>query len=230
MKEKPVELRRRLALLRTPMSDVAFEFWEHPNLVALYPRYLVLVHTLIRASVPLMQDALSVARTRNSDEPFCEQFIEYMEKHIPEEVDHDEWLLGDLAQLGICRDDVMRQAPCATAAALVGSQYYYIRHVHPAIFLGYVGALEGFPLNSDLVNSGAKRTGYPVSAFATLLKHAELDPGHARELDAAIASMRLSENVVAMTYANGLQTLISTIKLTRMLIDGAIDTLLDFEH
>ena len=39
----------------------------------------------------------------------------------------------------------------ATAAALVGAQYYWIRHVHPVALLGYVMLLEGYPPSAGTV-------------------------------------------------------------------------------
>lgn len=69
----------------------------------------------------------------------------YLERHVDEERQHDDWLLEDLAELGVAREDVWGRIPSPNIAALVGSQYYWMRHYHPVALLGYIAVLEGRP-------------------------------------------------------------------------------------
>lgn len=162
----------------------------HPSLAEIYPRYLVLAHTKIRASVPLMQTALETCRRLPGD-PVAGLLADYLEHHIPEELGHDEWLLEDLESLGVTRDQVRAVVPSPAVAQLVGSQYYWVRHVHPVGLLGYIGLLEGYPPAPHEIERMQAASGYGPEAFRTLLLHAELDPHHGAELDELLDSLPL---------------------------------------
>lgn len=164
----------------------------HPSLREIYPRYLVLAHTKIRASVPLMETALAASR-RLPDDPVAVVLADYLERHIPEERGHDEWLLADLEFLGAPRDDVVGVVPSPSVAALVGAQYYWVQHVHPVGLLGYVGLLEGYPPKPAEIDRMQAATGYGPEAFRTLRLHAELDPHHGAELDDLLDSLPLTD-------------------------------------
>ena len=164
---------------------------EHPRIREVFPEYLVLAHGVVRASVPLMETALAVARTRPDE--VARLLAGYLEQHIPEEVGHDEWLLGDLEFLGVPRERVLSQVPSAAVAALVGSQYYWIHHVDPVGLLGYVALLEGYPPVHADVDRVRTATGFGEAAFRTLLLHAELDQGHRDELDELLDALPLTD-------------------------------------
>jgi hypothetical protein len=149
-------------------------------------------HGVVRASVPLMETALTIARTLPGD-PVAALLADYLEGHIPEEREHDEWLLGDLEFLGMPRDHVLSRLPSPTVAALVGSQYYWIRHVHPVALLGYILLLEGYPPTPRDVDRMQRSTGYGPEAFRTVRLHADLDPHHGDELDDVLDSLPLTE-------------------------------------
>lgn len=193
---------------------------EHPRIAALYPEYLITMHGVIRASVPLMETALARAE-REGDDPVCAQLAEYLEEHIPEEHDHDEWLLQDLEVLGVERSSVLTRAPSSTAAALVGAQYYWIHHYHPVALLGYISLLEGYPPVQEDVEELIERTGYPREAFRTLAGHAELDLGHRDELNAAIDALPLTEQQAALLARNALYTVHMTTRVFTEVIDRA---------
>jgi hypothetical protein len=131
----------------------------HDRVRELYPAYLVLSHGIIRASVPLMAAARERARELAGD-PVAAAVADYCGRHIEEELGHDDWLLEDLAFLGVDPEDVRTRPPSPTVAALVGAQYYWIRHVHPVGLLGYVLLLEGWPPTPATVDELRRRTGY----------------------------------------------------------------------
>src|SRR5580658_7901121 len=81
-------MRATLGILLPELSRSGGRFWDHPDLAALYPRYLVALHTVIRASVPLMRDALAMTRERYGDTPYGPPLAGYLEKHIGEEMWH----------------------------------------------------------------------------------------------------------------------------------------------
>jgi hypothetical protein len=183
----------------------------HPRLRAIYPEYLVMTHGVIRASVPLMETALAAARAL-PDDRVAVLLADYLEHHIPEERGHDDWLLEDLEFLGVPRDRVLSRVPSPTIAALVGSQYYWIEHVHPVGLLGYVTLLEGYPPSRRDIDQVQATTGYGPEAFRTLVLHADLDPGHGNDLDDLLDSLPLTEQQRTVL---GLSALTSVRQFTR---------------
>ncbi|TKJ17957.1 iron-containing redox enzyme family protein [Blastococcus sp. CCUG 61487] len=179
----------------------------HPALRELYPRYLVLAHTKIRASVPLMETALAACR-RLPDDPVAVLLADYLEHHVPEERGHDEWLLADLAAVGVAAEEVRAVVPSPSVAALVGAQYYWVQHVHPVGLLGYIGLLEGYPPAPEEIERMRTATGYGAEAFRTLLLHAELDPHHGAELDELLDALPLTDaqrNLVGLSAITSVQ-------------------------
>jgi hypothetical protein len=151
-----------------------------------------MTHGIMRASVPLMETALTAARTRRNDQ-VAVLLADYLEHHIPEERGHDDWLLTDLESIGIPRDQVLSRIPPLTIAALVGAQYYWVQHVHPVGLLGYIAMFEGYPPAMHDIEHVQAATGYPPEAFRTLLLHAELDAHHGDDLDDLLDSLPLTD-------------------------------------
>src|SRR4051794_15521424 len=197
-------LRRKIALALPAFVLVGDRLIGHPRVRELYPEYLFVSHCVIRASVPLMETARDVAATL--DDPVAERLVPYFEHHVPEELDHDEWLLGDLELLGYERESVLRRPPSPTVAALVGAQYYWVHHYHPVALLGYIGLLEGYPPSPALIERLRAGTGYPRGAFRTMLAHAELDPGHGAELDELLDTLPLTREQTAVIGLSAMHT------------------------
>jgi hypothetical protein len=145
-----------------------------------------------------MKASLACARTSWRDDPVAIGLAEYLEHHIPEEMHHDDWLLEDLEALGHDRSTVLRRTPSPAVATLVGAQYYWIFHFHPVALLGYIAVLEGTPPVAERVEQVAVRTGVPLTAFSTLLRHARLDPYHRDDLDRALDRLPLTGEHVAL--------------------------------
>lgn len=217
-------LRQSISLLLPALSDVGKRFWNAENLAELYPRYLVATHTIIRASVPLMEDALAITQQRHADEPLAQPLTAYLARHIPEERSHDEWLLDDLARIGYPPAAALDHPPSPVVSAMVGSQYYAIRHVHPAVLLGYIAVLEGYPPAESLATQAAEATGYPVTAFRTLRKHAHLDPHHRRDLDEVVDRLPASERLHSLIRANALQTMDHLRALLEQILSGDLSS------
>jgi hypothetical protein len=195
-------LRRKLEVVVPVLFDAGRRLIEHPRIRDLYPEYLIASHGVIRASVPLMRTALERARTSAAGDPVAAGLASYLEAHVDEELDHDEWLLEDLEVLGRDRGEVLARPPSAAVAALVGAPYYWILHYHPAAVLGYIALLEGYPPTLTEVDRLMERTGYGREAFRTLIRHAELDPLHRDDLDEALDRLPLTREqstVIAMT-------------------------------
>ena len=185
-------LRGTIELVLGELGQAGDRLTSHPRIRELYPEYLFTVHCVIRASVPLMETAVQRSRSLAPGDPVAAGLAEYLQEHIEEERDHDEWLLGDLETLGVARSAVLVRPPSSTVASAVGAQYYWILHYHPVALLGWVGLLEGYPPTPEMLDELVAHTGYGREAFRTLKAHAELDPHHRDELFDALDRLPLT--------------------------------------
>ena len=199
-------LRRKLEFVLPLLVEAGRRVWEDARIRELYPDYLVTMHGVIRASVPLMERALALARAAATDDPAAAGLAAYLEHHVDEERGHDDWLLEDLAVLGRSPDTVQSRIPPASVAALVGAQYYWIEHYHPVSVLGYIGVLEGYPPAITDVDALMLRTGYERDAFRTLIRHSELDPLHAADFDEHLDRLPLTPEQAAVIGLSGIYT------------------------
>jgi len=211
-------LRRKIGLVSGPFAEACHGVFTHPRLGELWPEYMVTQHTIIRSTVPVMRAGRDEARARASADPVAAGVAEYLDVHIVEETNHDEWLLDDLEVLGVPRSTALARVPSATVAALVGSQYYWLFHYHPVALLGYLAFMEGFPPKRELISDLIVRTGYPQAAFRTFELHGELDPAHQEELDRTIDELPLTRE---QEKALGMSAMNTALLVTRSLEEVA---------
>jgi Iron-containing redox enzyme len=174
---KSQTLQTRIALASALLSAATEAMIWRPDLPFLISTHLVLLHQITRASVPLMEAAHREANRMREDR-VSHALIPYLERHIEEERNHDEWTLDDLASVGIGRAQTLATRPSASVAALVGAQYYWILHYHPVALLGYMAVLESNAPSDILIERLQAKSGLPDSAFRTHRIHAALDPEH----------------------------------------------------
>jgi Iron-containing redox enzyme len=211
-------LRGRLELVLPALQATDRRLLGHPRLREIYPEYLVLTHGVIRASVPLMEAAFAACRLR-PDDGVAVLLAEYLDQHIDEERGHDDWLLADLEFLGLSREQVLDRVPPPTVAALVGSQYYWIAHVHPVGLLGYIALLEGYPPRPLEVAHVQAATGYGPQAFRTLLLHADLDPHHGQDLDDLLDRLPLTDRLRTLVGVSALTSVETFVRAQQELLD-----------
>lgn len=195
-------LKRKIGLVTAPLVAATERLMVHPRIREAYPEYLITVHGIIRASVPLMQSAVRRARATAASDPAARGLIVYLERHVEEERGHDEWVLEDLEVLGIDLSLVLSRVPSPAVACLVGSQYYWTIHYHPVALLGYLAVTEGYSSPPGLIEDLIQITGLPRPAFRTLAEHAELDLDHGVELDRLLDSLPLTpehEEAIALS-------------------------------
>jgi hypothetical protein len=206
-------LRGKIELFLPYLRAASRRFVDDSRLSELYPEYLFAAHCVLRASVPLMEVACARAQGLAEADTVAVKLAIYLEEHIPEELDHDEWLLDDLEVLGRPRSATLGRPPSARVAGLVGAQYYWIEHYHPVSLLGYIAVLEGYPPSLEAVEVLEARTGYSRDAFRTLRAHAELDPGHRDELDDLLGSLPLTRDQVTVIGLSATYTTRSLVGL-----------------
>jgi len=176
-------LRANLRLCTGPLETVFERLWAREDLAVVFPSFLVLLHQIMRASVPLMECALRRCEELQEDDPLARALRPYYRRHIEEERDHDLWTLEDLAASGFDSDTVLSQVPSPHVAALSGAQYYWVQHHHPAMLMGHIAVLESYPPGQARVDKIREATGLPDAAFRTLRMHGEFDLVHRSEID-----------------------------------------------
>ncbi len=63
------------------------------------------------------------------------------------------------------------------------------------------------------------RTGYHADAFRTMSKHAELDPGHAQELDETLDRLPVTREQSAVMGLSAIHTVHTLIRMVDEIID-----------
>lgn len=177
-------------------SPLSLSSLPEDNIASWFRNYLLVTHSIIRSSVPLMQAARTRCGNSQADKKearLMSRLAGYYKKHSLEELHHDEWLLDDLESIGVSRQESLSLTPSQAVAELVGSQYYWIHHWHPVCLLGYISFLEGNPPSNESIDQLRESTGYPETAFRTLVKHSDLDPHHRDDLNELLDALPLTE-------------------------------------
>jgi hypothetical protein len=211
-------LRGKVDLCVPALEGVFAALWRHPDVRTLTLSFLVLLHQIMRASVPLMQSAQERCEQLDSSDDVAKALRRYYCQHIQEELNHDVWLLEDLSSAGLNPGKTASITPSVAVARLVGAQYYWIHHHHPLMLLGYIMVLEAFPPSTGQVDMIRTISGLPEDAFRTLRIHGALDPTHSVEIDETIDALPLNRHQLEMLSLSILHTcdaLASSVKALR---------------
>jgi hypothetical protein len=145
--------------------------------------------------VPLMEAALARARELAPADPVAAGLVEYLERHIPEEMHSDkpgDAVVEDLAALGLDPVEVRALPTTPQIAVLVTEQLAWMGDDHPVAILGFL-ELEAHAADRPIVEQLIATTGLPREAFGQLLLHARLEPVHARELHRVLDRLPLRQ-------------------------------------
>lgn len=175
-------LKAKIRLVDPRLREQLHSLWHHPRFSELFREHLFRLYHTVKASVPLLERSLERAQQMSSDCPVAATLEPYLERHIVEEKDHDEWLLDDLEEFGISRESVTSQIPPTVVATLIGAQYYYINHTHPVTVIAYLAVVEGNPPKTKDLDHVVATTDIPRAALRTFYKHADLDIRHGAEI------------------------------------------------
>jgi hypothetical protein len=139
---------------------------------------LVFMHDAAVAIERLLIEAMR-STERQPRSAFHSRLREYYRSHLDEERDHVQWMRDDLKSVG-----VVPALPNKLAIGMAGSQYYLLKHTHPAALLGYMAALEGDPVPVEVIESLEHVHGKQLLRCARM--HAVKDLEHCKELFAVI--------------------------------------------
>jgi hypothetical protein len=134
-----VRLGRQMELLVPAFGTPGRLLVEHPRARDLVAPYLAASSYVTVVMVPLMEVALERSRALASADGVAKGLVEYLERHIPEEMHGDVpggAALADLAALGGDTEAIRLQPLPEKIAALIGTLYFRIVHTHPVAVLG----------------------------------------------------------------------------------------------
>lgn len=214
-------IRAKIALFGRRLGYIAATLWSHKQFPRIYREYIFQSHSIIRASVPLMQAAeQACASPSHAEDPVLKGFARYLHRHIPEETGHHEWILNDGEALGLTRTAILERTPKESATQLVGVQYYWIHHYNPIALAGYIATMEGNPDSVEFIEALAKRTKLPLECFSSFLYHARIDHRHRRELDEVLDSLPLTAEHLELIGVSSLRT----IRLMTEILEDIIES------
>lgn len=181
-------------------------FWSHPDLGRMLPDFMFTAYCVCRSSVHLLQTAAEWAKARSGRDRL-NGLARYYMRHATEEMHHDEWMLEDMLVFGMDRAEILARPPSPAIAALVGAQYYWIFHAHPAALLGYLAALEGHPMSAEHLREVQAKHHFPPGTFRTLLEHADLDTHHRDEINEQLDQLPLSKELSSLITMSAFHTM-----------------------
>ena len=201
-------VRGKIRLFDHQLGLAAYNFWHHPDFPRVYREYIFQSHSIIRASVPLMEAAERACGFRqHENDPAIQGFRKYLRKHIPEETGHADWILDDGEAMGLDRAEIQSRLPKESATQVVGVQYYWIQHYNPLGLIGHIATLEGNPPTTELVEQVAARHNLSLDCFSSFLYHARIDPQHGRDLDEVLDSLPLTADHLALIGLSSIRTI-----------------------
>jgi hypothetical protein len=172
-----------------------------------YGLWLAQAYFFVQHSTPLL--ALSCGRsvTNRSYHLRCIS-------HLNEEKGHDRLLLNDLKSLGFSIQDFPE---FASTSAFYQSQYYWIEHINPISFLGYIYVLEALAdLQGKIKADQAK--GFQADSFLKL--HADEDAGHLEQAEKLISTFSDVDQLQIVNNARQSSLLYQII--VRDILDSAV--------
>src|SRR5258708_26977112 len=111
------------------------------------------------------------------DTPCGPGLAEYYRSHLEEERGEISILEEDLKAAGV---EGTLKIPNHIAMAMIGTQYYLIKHVHPVSLLGYMAVEEAAPTPIEVIEALESTHGKDLFRFLRL--HAIKDQQHTKEL------------------------------------------------
>jgi hypothetical protein len=181
---------------------------------------MALASYINRAAIPLLSTALARALEVVPTDAVGAGLASYLVELIEDECGKD--ILPDLALLGADLPGLLRRPVPPTIAALIGSQYFWIRHAHPVSILGYLEAVETTIGSPEAVERLIERTGFPQAVYTQLIAHAVRHYGHGPALHAALDRLPLESEHHELLAMSAMQTV--------QLMSRALDELFEQEE
>lgn len=199
-------LRRKMSLFGVALQADHDRFWCAPDVAGRYPFLLREVYSISRMAPGSQMEKVGQFALSLPDEA-SQRVGAYLLHHAEEERGHWEWILDDLAVLGVVdRKKEEQRPPSVHATAVVGCGYVWAMNYHPAAYLGYMSMFEGHPYTVEFLEEQILKTGLPREAFRYYLDHARLDQMHAAEIHGLLDDLSLPPEAEQAITLCALQT------------------------
>ncbi|GLX80044.1 hypothetical protein tinsulaeT_33840 [Thalassotalea insulae] len=199
------KLSHRLALMEARACEINRKFLALSVNPQVCIEQAIMNYRVSNATVALMKEVIRCS-ARYDENEVLQPLVRYMKKHIPEEAGHDEWFLDDLTVLGVSREEVKAKLPNSNISSLIGSQYYWINHVHPVAFMGYLFCSETHHPTVEYVEKLIANSGLPAEGFSSLMHHAKLDVHHKEDIINVLNGLPLTEDLLKIVEMSAFQT------------------------
>jgi hypothetical protein len=199
-------LRAKVAPVLAEVSARSALMVEHERPQMAYTELLRLLHSMVRANVPLLRTAeVEASRVAQSDLVGA-SIVEYLHDRSILGRDHADSIQADYAATGADPADLDLAPGSPTVAAMVGSIYYWVLHAHPVAVLGYCAIFEATPPSHEFVDRLEICTGFVPGAFNSLRRQSVRDVNRADVIFGLIDGLPLTTGLRALINMAALQT------------------------
>lgn len=164
-----------------------------------YQAFLVEAFHHVRHTVPLLMACGSRLPER------LEWLREAIVHYIDEEVGHQEWILNDLQQLGVDKEQVRHGKPSLATELMVSYAYDTVARGNPVGLFGMVYALEKTSSTIATYAAGqiAGALDLPAKAMSYMVSHGSLDVTHMQDFEKLMNRLDDDGDKAAVLHAVG---------------------------
>ncbi len=160
----------------------------------------------------------ALVATRKEDIPV--NYMKYCLHHAEEEAGHEMMAFHDLKKIGIELKLEDLPKPLSSTNALIGYLYYVAENENLFARLGYsYWAERVYEFMQPLLGLMGEGLKIPETAMTFFVQHAEIDAGHAEEVDQIIERFIKNEEDYLAVEA----TMIASLKLTSKMLDEVFE-------
>ena len=164
-----------------------------------YIAFLVQAYHHVKHTVPLLMACGSRLPER------LEWLRAAIVHYIEEEVGHQEWILNDLHQLGVDKEQVRHGQPTLATELMVSYAYDTIARGNPVGLFGMVYALE--KTSSTIATYAASQIvtalDLPAQAMSYMVSHGSLDLTHMQDFEKLMNRLEDADDKAAVLHAVG---------------------------
>jgi pyrroloquinoline quinone (PQQ) biosynthesis protein C len=162
-----------------------------------YQAFLVEAYHHVKHTVPLLMACGSRLPER------LEWLREAIVHYIEEEVGHQEWILNDLQQLGVDKQQVRQARPSMATELMVSYAYDSIARGNPLSLFGMIYTLE--KTSATIATYASKQIAsaldLPFEAMSYMVSHGSLDVAHMQHFEKLMNRLEDGDDRAAVLHA-----------------------------
>ena len=164
-----------------------------------YQAFLIEAYHHVKHTVPLLMACGSRLPER------LEWLREAIVHYIEEEVGHQEWILNDLQNLGVDKEQIRNGQPSLATELMVSYAYDTIARGNPVSLFGMVYTLE--KTSSTIATYAAEKIvtalDLPANAMSYMVSHGSLDVVHMQDFEELMNQLEEDDDRAAVLHAAG---------------------------